>query len=44
MSERPTEDLLADPAETGRHGCLLPEIEDDQGHCDAASEEEEEED
>jgi hypothetical protein len=29
MSERPTEELLEDPAEIGRCGCLLPDIEDD---------------
>jgi hypothetical protein len=30
-----------DPAETGRHGCLIPQIDDDSddGHCDAADEE-----
>lgn len=39
MNDRPTDDLLTDPAETGRHGCLLPDIDDDQGHCDAADEE-----
>jgi hypothetical protein len=39
MSERPTEELLSDPAETGRCGCLLPDIEDDGGHCDAEEEE-----
>ena len=27
-----------DPAETGRSGCLIPEIEDDEGHCDAEAE------
>jgi hypothetical protein len=33
-----------DPAETGRCGCLVPEIEDetDEGHCDASSEDESE--
>ena len=29
MSDRPTEECMEDPAETGRHGCLLPDIEDD---------------
>lgn len=28
---RPTEDQLEDAADTGRAGCLLPEIEDDDG-------------
>ena len=32
-----------DPAETGRSGCLLPEIEDDSGHCDSAEEDEDDE-
>lgn len=31
MSARPTDDDLDDPAETGRCGCLIPEIEDDEG-------------
>ena len=31
MNERPTEDQLEDPAETGRVGCLLPDIEDEGG-------------
>lgn len=32
-----------DPAETGRCGCLLPEIDTDEGHCDAAGEEDDDE-
>ncbi len=28
---RPTADDLEDPAETGRSGCLLPQIDDDEG-------------
>lgn len=30
-----------DPAESGRHGCLIPQIDDDSdcGHCDAEAEE-----
>lgn len=28
MSNRPTEDELEDPAETGRVGCLLPDCDD----------------
>ncbi len=31
MSGRPTEDDLEDAAEVGRSGCLIPEIEDDEG-------------
>jgi len=30
MSNRPTEDQLEDFAETGRHGCLLPDIDVDE--------------
>ena len=38
MNDRPTDEQLEDAAETGRCGCLLPEIED-EGHCDAEAEE-----
>lgn len=24
-----------DPSETGRKGCLIPQIDDDSDHCDA---------
>lgn len=41
MNERPTNDELEDPAETGRRGCLIPETDNDDGHCDAAGEDEE---
>jgi hypothetical protein len=36
---RPTEDELEDAAETGRAGCLLPEIEDDEGGEDEGDDE-----
>lgn len=29
MNDRPTEEQLEDPAETGRCGCLIPDIADD---------------
>lgn len=40
MSARPTEDELDDPAETGRCGCLLPEIDDDESDSDEGGDDE----
>lgn len=39
MSARPTDDDLEDPAEIGRRGCLIPEIEDDEGGDDDSDDE-----
>jgi len=38
---RPTDDELEDPAETGRHGCLMPDCDVDEP--DEPSEESDEE-
>jgi len=32
---RPTDDELEDPAETGRCGCLIPDIDVDEGASSA---------
>lgn len=37
---RPTADELEDAAETGRAGCLLPQIDDDDGGEDEGGDDE----
>lgn len=43
MSPFPEEvEETLDPAEIGYHGCLIPQTDNDTGHCDAKGEDDDE--